>query len=244
MYRYAERFKNGFADFLGNYQYKKNYSVHDIDYDDGDELELFSTFLDDCHYPFDDELKKKILIKKESSHSPLSINEMANEYVKYYYESIIFNAIPNRDVEMNNLSFVKVFLFLYDALCTLYESCEIDSEVFNKLIGESLNDLLFSYNTIYFKNLDSLDGVDKDRVNLVVNYLFSALTAISIINHDEDKKFRKKMFSGNNNYKLIGIDCGVLDNINYEKEFNKFIHSYEIKIPINSDEKTNSSLKK
>lgn len=243
MYKYTKMIKDGNLNFLKKYKYdsKKNKDV----YYSCDELELFYNYVSENNYPLDDIFKKNMKYKKDNNWFSININYIVSGYINHNFNSMFGEINPSNDIKNNKLSFVKSHLFLFDTLCSLYDSCELDKDEFSMLMGENLNYMLFLFNILKYEKLNYLDDYDRERIDLAFNYLFSGLTAIAIINHDLEGNFSKKMFNGNNDYVNILSDANIdPNNINYENEFNDFIYSYELNNSLNLKKSKKKLLKR
>ena len=227
MYKYAKSVKDGKVNFLKKYKYNDQFVDKDPDFD-YDDYQLFVNFIDYNEYPMDKDDRE--LLKKKNLRIPLKFKNLIGDYVYKNRESVFGEVDLSNDISNDNLTFVKSFLIELDACCSLYETCEIDNYSLTELLREDFNNMLYYANIFKYEKLDYLDNGDRSRANYAFNYLFSNLTAITIINHDDDKKFRDLIFSGNNNYKdmLAAIKIDI-DSVNYEKEVNNFIYNYELK---------------
>ncbi len=242
MYKFAKIVKDGKLDFLNRYKYEKEFVDKDPSFDN-DDLQLFINFIDYNEYPYDMDYRE--LLKKKNSIIPLKFHDVVNDYVYKNAKELFGKVDMFEDISNDDLTFVKSFLVELDSCCSLYDTYEIDNYSLTQLLRGEFNNMLYYSNIFKYEKLDYLSDGDKFRANCAFNYLFSNLLAITIINHDYDKKFRDLIFSGNNNYKEICSYVNIdIDNINYEKEFNTFINNYELKNILNEKKSKRKILKK
>ena len=225
MYKYAKLIRDGKLDFLNKYVYSEKLSNKNTVFNT-DEFRLFYSFISD-NYVIDEEYNN--VIKEMYDSKYIKFNDFVDNFISYYSDKIFGNVNILEDVYNDKLSFVKRFLMEFDVICSLYDTYDIDNYNLKILVGNRLNNLLYCLNIFKYEKLDYLDEGDRDRVDVDFNYLFSMLEAITIINHDKEKKFRDLLFNGSNNYEDILSNINVDDNnIEYEDEFYNFIYNYEL----------------
>ena len=170
---------------------------------------------------------------------------LIDNYIVKNKENILGTVDYDLDVSKDKLTFVKSYLLEFDIFCSLYGEGKIGNDVLRKVFGNRFNYLLYLYNITRYEGLDYLDDDDRKRIDVAFNYLFSNLTAISIINRDKDKKFRNYIFSGYNNYEEILSNININeDMVNYEEEFNIFLDNYNLNNILNLKKSFGKKLKK